>query len=529
MKRNLHWNTNIHDYEGNAAMTSRFSDRPGFLISYLKTLFYDQTGKRKVDANGKVIDEVSLFGNSDLTFRHSDFFNADGSINSPMVLAWLIKTGKVNTNAGTNKNDMFKAPFVYPSGVKQATPSTKIVEQEKKQAAPKKKPVKQESTQSGVSRVSKDWHPTRKEMNDTGLHTILAPEEAERVRAQYDQKESNKKNGRVLKDIVGIEIDLNRTTNDKVGDAKEQIRQKVKAYIKNVLHKSEDECEVVSKLIDNNNNWENFLQFGVIIVHTEVNGKTVLNLNFYNGRQQGLVSGVFGVYSTERGEGTIDTEKSRQWLRNTLGLDEDQMIVVNAIHRSVSDTIAYGLTDISANAITGEIQGTIFLSKQSGLGNEYHEAFHYVNLLLHNRFARQKVYDAWRKSHKDKADLSDSNVEEELAEDFKAYMLKYDRNERSPKLIKFFRNILTFVQTFLTHKREIRRLYNDIRNGKYKGAKIDPLSANEFKNAYPEGKAFEIPGVSQKQIGKFKSIQDYQTYYAVAKSLTNSIISKMQI
>lgn len=529
MKRNLHWNTNIHDYEGNAAMTSRFSDRPGFLISYLKTLFYDQTGKRKVDSDGKVIEEVSLFGNSDLTFRHSDFFNADGSINSPMVLAWLIKTGKVNTNAGTNKNDMFKAPFVYPSGVKQATPSTKIVEQEKKRAAPKKKPVKQESTQRGVSRVSKDWHPTRKEMNDAGLHTILAPEEAERVRAQYDQKESNKKNGRVLKDIVGIEIDLNRTTNDKVGDAKEQIRQKVKAYIKDVLHKSEDECEVVSNLIDNNNNWENFLQFGVIIIHTEVNGKTVLNLSFYNGRQQGLVSGVFGVYSTERGEGTIDTKKSKQWLRDTLGLDEDQMIVVNAIHRSVSDTIAYGLTDISANAITGEIQGTIFLSKQSGLGNEYHEAFHYVNLLLHNRFTRQKIYDAWRKSHKDQAHLDDSSVEEELAEDFKAYMLKYDRNERSPKLIKFFRNILTFVQTFLTHKREIRKLYNDIRNGKYKGAKIDPLSANEFKHEYPEGKPFEIPGVSQKQIGKFKSIQDYQTYYAVAKSLTNSIISKMQI
>lgn len=529
MKRNLHWNTNIHDYEGNTAMTSRFSNRPGFLISYLKTLFYDQTGKRKVDSDGNVIEEVSLFGNSDLTFRHSDFFNADGSVNSPMVLAWLIKTGKVNTNAGTNKNDMFKAPFVYPSGVKQATPSTKIVEQEKKQTAPKKKPVKQESTQQGVSRVSKDWHPTRKEMNDAGLHTILAPEEAERVRAQYDQKESNKKNGRVLKDIVGIEIDLNRTTTDKVADAKEQIRQKVKAYIKDVLHKSEDECEVISKLIDNNNNWENFLQFGVIIVHTEVNGKTVLNLNFYNGRQQGLVSGVFGVYSTERGEGTIDTEKSKQWLRDTLGLDEDQMIVVNAIHRSVSDTIAYGLTDISANAITGEIQGTIFLSKQSGLGNEYHEAFHYVNLLLHNRFTRQKIYDAWRKSHKDQAHLSNSSIEEELAEDFKAYMLKYDRNERSPKLIKFFRNILTFVQTFLTHKREIRKLYNDIRNGKYKGAKIDPLSANEFKNEYPEGKAFEIPGVSQKQIGKFKSIQDYQTYYAVAKSLTNSIISKMQI
>lgn len=529
MKRNLHWNTNIHDYEGNAAMTSRFSDRPGFLISYIKTLFYDQTGKRKVDSDGKVIDEVSLFGNNDLTFRHSDFFNADGSVNSPMVLAWLIKTGKVNTNAGTNKNDMFKAPFVYPSGVKQAAPSTKIVEQEKKQATPRKKPVKQESTQQGVSRVSKDWHPTRKEMNDAGLHTILAPEEAERVRAQYDQKESNKKNGRVLKDIVGVEIDLNRTTTDKVADAKEQIRQKVKAYIKDVLHKSEDECKVVSNLIDSNNNWENFLQFGVIIIHTEVNGKPVLNLSFYNGRQQGLVSGVFGVYSTERGEGTIDTEKSKQWLRNTLGLDEDQMIVVNAIHRAASDKIAYGLTDISANAITGEIQGTIFLSRESGLGNEYHEAFHYVNLLLHNRFTRQKIYDAWRKSHKDQAHLDDSSIEEELAEDFKAYMLKYDRNERSPKLIRFFRNILTFVQTFLTHKREIRKLYNDIRNGKYKGAKIDPLSANEFKNKYPEGKPFEIPGVSQKQIGKFKSIQDYQTYYAVAKSLTNSIISKMQI
>lgn len=529
MKRNLHWNTNIHDYEGNAAMTSRFSNRPGFLISYLKTLFYDQTGKRKVDSNGKVIDEVSLFGNSDLTFRHSDFFNADGSVNSPMVLAWLIKTGKVNTNAGTNKNDMFKAPFVYPSGVKQATPSTKIVEQEKKQTAPKKPAKTQNTTQQGVSRISKDWHPTKKEMNDAGLHTILTPEEAERAKAQYDQKESNKKNGRVLKDIVGIEIDLNRTTDDKVGDAKEQIRQKVKAYIKNVLHKSEDECKVVSNLIDTNNNWENFLQFGVIIVHTEVKGKPVLSLNFYNGRQQGLVSGVFGVYSTERGEGVIDIEKSKDWLRNTLGLNEDQMIIVNAIHRAASDNVAYGLTDISANAITNEIQGTIFLSRESGLGNEYHEGFHYVNLLLHNRFTRQKIYDAWRKSHKDRAHWRDADIEEELAEDFKAYMLKYDRNKRSPRLIRFFRNILTFVQTFLTHKREIRRLYNDIRNGRYKSAQIDPLSANEFKREYPEGKPFEIPGVSQKQTEKFKSIQDYQTYYAVAKSLTNSIISKMQI
>ena len=529
MKRNLHWNTNIHDYEGNAAMTSRFSDRPGFLISYIKTLFYDQSGKRKVDADGKVIDEVNLFGNSDLTFRHSDFFNADGSVNSPMVLAWLIKTGKVNTNAGTNKNDMFKAPFVYPSGVKQAAPSTKIVEQGKKQAAPKKSVKPQNTTQQGVSRISKDWHPTKKEMNDAGLHTILAPEEAERAKAQYDQKESNKKNGRVLKDIVGIEIDLNRTTDDKVGDAKEQIRQKVKAYIKNVLHKSEDECKVVSNLIDTNNNWENFLQFGVIIVHTEVKGKPVLNLNFYNGRQQGLVSGVFGVYSTERGEGIIDIEKSKDWLRNTLGLNEDQMIIVNAIHRAASDNVAYGLTDISANAITNEIQGTIFLSRESGLGNEYHEGFHYVNLLLHNRFTRQKIYDAWRKSHKDQAHWRDADIEEELAEDFKAYMLKYDRNKRSPRLIRFFRNILTFVQTFLTHKREIRRLYNDIRNGRYKSAQIDPLSANEFKRDYPEGKPFEIPGVSQKQTEKFKSIQDYQTYYAVAKSLTNSIISKMQI
>lgn len=83
-------------------------------------------------------------------------------------------------------------------------------------------------------------------------------------------------------------------------------------------------------------------------------------------------------------------------------------------------------------------------------------------------------------------------------------MLKYDRNERSPKLIKFFRNILTFVQTFLTHKREIRKLYNDIRNGKYKGAKIDPLSANEFKHEYPEGKPFEIPGVSQNKQGNLR-------------------------
>lgn len=77
------------------------------------------------------------------------------------------------------------------------------------------------------------------------------------------------------------------------------------------------------------------------------------------------------------------------------------------------------------NSLTGELIGKIGLSRQGGASVHYHEAWHYVNLLMLSRREREQLYKAYKDSHPffKKKNPTNEEVEERMAEDFRKWVL----------------------------------------------------------------------------------------------------------
>jgi len=118
-------------------------------------------------------------------------------------------------------------------------------------------------------------------------------------------------------------------------------------------------------------------------------------------------------------------------------------------------------------------------SKRAGKGIGYHEAWHYVNLLLNNPATRQKIYKDYVEHHKKYKGAKYKDIEEAMAEDFRRYVQMMDGTGLSSRIKRFFNNILDFL--FAARKTtETRMIFEAIRSGKAKGMRIDPESLKEF-------------------------------------------------
>ena len=118
----MHWNTNVD------MMTNIM---PEEIYDMLESAFYtDDTHERRN------INTFSPFGDQLISFDHDDFFNEDGSRKNTTVLAWMLKTNKLTTDVGTNKNDMVKDPYVFANGVN--APVKPVIKQKEKEETKKK-------------------------------------------------------------------------------------------------------------------------------------------------------------------------------------------------------------------------------------------------------------------------------------------------------------------------------------------------------------------------------------------------------
>ena len=91
---------------------------------------------------------------------------------------------------------------------------------------------------------------------------------------------------------------------------------------------------------------------------------------------------VTGVFSIVQGTGKVDFSKAKQWLTETLGIDPDNVIAVNAAMRMHSDMQVFGVMNVAVDTIHNMFNPRITLSTTAGKGIEFHEGFHYVSLLL---------------------------------------------------------------------------------------------------------------------------------------------------
>lgn len=234
---------------------------------------------------------------------------------------------------------------------------------------------------------------------------------------------------------------------------------------------------------------------------------------------------IAGVYSDVRGEGTINPERAKQWLVDTLGIDPTNVIVTNAALRTASDNKVYGVMRVAINRIANELMPQIVLSKDSGEGVQYHEAFHYVSLLLLNDYQRNQVYQEYVNTHSGTENMTRQEVEEALAEEFKSYMLNEENPTLKYKLVKFFKNVRDYIRAFLGKPTLQNRLFRAIQSGQFAKYQIPQGAKEEFYNKYDEGVFYYIPGLSKEQMQNMPNILDADTYYKMVSSLVSTSLS----
>ena len=200
------------------------------------------------------------------------------------------------------------------------------------------------------------------------------------------------------------------------------------------------------------------------------------------------------------------TPEEIEWVKNKLGISSDQIeITENAIALG-NDTYAMGL----ARAYS------IVLWKAAERGTAYHEAFHRVSLLLLTPKERQRIYETYR--NRNGYVGTDQMVEEELAEEFRQYML--NRTEPRLNIIRrMFNAIKNFISKWITHSdTTIDNIFDRIQSGYFKDSVLNKQSLEEFKQGYHNvGAPFKINGHELRTITntQFNEVIDSLTAFAV--------------
>lgn len=238
------------------------------------------------------------------------------------------------------------------------------------------------------------------------------------------------------------------------------------------------------------------------------------------------------MYSTEENEVnriSQDLREAKSWLMDKLGLSVDQVMVFNGVMRSASNgPRVYGVTRLAANGI-----GNIILGQGAGKGIQYHEAWHYINLLVHSPRERQIVYDDYVKHHPEYKNASINEVEEAMAEDFRSWAIVQNAKwyNLGYQTIKLFRAIKDFVKSMFNISDSLyTTIYKGINKGRYSQYELNSVSMEEFHKAFTDnGTFFSIPGVPQDRLKNMPSIINPDVFYNVLDSLTSTLLSVFNV
>ena len=166
-------------------------------------------------------------------------------------------------------------------------------------------------------------------------------------------------------------------------------------------------------------------------------------------------------------------EKELKWLSKVLPQlsEQDRVKVVKGLIKvGKRGTLAWGQFD----------KGVITLSDIAAEGTAYHEAFHAVfNLLLDNN-ERASLLNEYRSKHPNMDNIS---LEEELAEDFREFVMQGGRDTRSlgRKIIDFFKSLFIKTKYWKDFRPSSIYYFRAINEGKYSGEDIPVTTLSEAR------------------------------------------------
>ena len=215
----------------------------------------------------------------------------------------------------------------------------------------------------------------------------------------------------------------------------------------------------------------------------------------------------------------MNPEQAKEWIQSTLGITPE-------IVSSVIDVTEAG------NIVVGRVtEDSIKISEQAPEGVQYHEAWHRVSQLLIDPKHRNRIYKKYRVQG-----LTDKQIDEKLADQFKDFMLNESGNYRFDTK-NWFRRIYDFIKLWIrTGQYGLAKIYSAINRGKYYGLKPSAENVARFREIYKgEGANMEVSGYKFKHIQTVKQLNDiinsltyafFQVSFTDGKTINYSDLSK---
>ena len=166
-------------------------------------------------------------------------------------------------------------------------------------------------------------------------------------------------------------------------------------------------------------------------------------------------------------------EKELAWLSKVLPQLSEQdrvQVVKGLIEVGKKGTLAWGQFD----------KGIVKLSDIAAEGTTYHEAFHVVFNLLLDEKERQSLYNEAKKLYGEKDDLS---LEEDMAEDFREYVMTRQSRSLGKKILDFFKELFTKVTHWNSFRPSLISYYRRINEGKYSSSEFKVSTISELRGA----------------------------------------------
>ena len=213
--------------------------------------------------------------------------------------------------------------------------------------------------------------------------------------------------------------------------------------------------------------------------------------------------------------GTWNQEKELAWIKKVLPQlsDNDRVRVVEGLIR-VANSGAYAWGQFN--------NGIITLSDIAAEGTAYHEAFHAVFNLLLDQNERISLLNEYREKHPDMDNLS---LEEELAEDFREFVMQGGKDTRSlgRKIIDFFKSLFIKTKYWKDFRPSSIYYFRAINEGKYAGRDNTDSSDTDRPNT----RYRKIPSIAQLRAQEKSAYDrfnnDIEEYYREARDIIKEV------
>ena len=166
-------------------------------------------------------------------------------------------------------------------------------------------------------------------------------------------------------------------------------------------------------------------------------------------------------------------EKELKWLNKVLPQlsEQDRVKVVKGLIKvGKRGTLAWGQFD----------KGVITLSDIAAEGTAYHEAFHAVFDLLLSDAEKNSLLNEYRTKH---TNMDDLKLEEELAEDFREFVMQGGKDTRSlgRKILDFFKSLFIKTKYWKDFRPSSIYYFRAINEGKYSGKDMPATTISEAR------------------------------------------------